>query len=246
MAHIRKWKRWQSIACSHGAFVDREAVKKVLKFRNDFKPEIRIHKGDIYDFSAFRGGTQGTRDEAEQIDPDLRAGAELIGLYSPTDVLIGNHDERIWTWANHHNAVWAKAAMACRNEFLTACQKAGVKRLVDTYDVAKSFIELGDFKVLHGFFYNENALRDHAEVYGNCIIGHLHTPGVAIGRRLDSPRAYCAGMLADAEKLAYSRRRRATLRWGLGFLWGETDGKTTIVNISQCESGNVKNWRLPI
>ncbi len=246
MAHIRKYKRFLAIGCSHGDLVDKHAFEAVMKFRRIFKPETRIHLGDLCDFAAFRTGAGGTHDEATALAPDIAAGARLIREYEPTDLLIGNHDVRVWKMARSKNAIMATAAIALRNEFLTACNQAKVKRVVDRYYIGDSWITLGDTKFLHGFMYGENALRDHAEHFGKCVIAHKHTAGVVGGRRSDNPSCYCVGTLANVPMMEYAGTRRATATWSHGFVYGEYSDKECHICLSQAPQCQAGSWHLPL
>lgn len=245
MAHIRKYKRILFIGCSHGAYLDRKAFDSVMKFKREFKPDTRVHLGDIHDYTAFRGGAVGTRDEAEALGPDIAAGARMIQEYEPTDVLIGNHDQRVWSMAKHPNAIIAHAAACCRNEFLTACEKAKVKRLVDHYNSRRSWLKFGDCTALHGFGRGgENSLRDSAEHFGKCVVAHFHTPGIAHARRSDNAVGYCVGLLADPQKLEYAATLRTYARWNAGLVYGEYSNTDCHLNLS--ERGADGRWVLPI
>ncbi len=242
---MSSYKRFLAFGCSHGSLVDPKAVAKVAKFKAAFKPHTVIHLGDVYDFAAFRHGAPGTKDEAASLAPDINAGSRLIEELEPTNVIIGNHDVRVWKLADHPNAIIAHAAACCRNEFLTACERVHAK-VLDTYDINKSWIELGDTKVLHGFMYNEMAMRDHAEHFGKCMIAHLHRAGADSGRRNDHPTCHCVGTLSSVGRAEYANTRRATARWSHGFTWGEYNDKECHVNLSQCPQGEATNWRLPL
>ncbi len=226
--------------------IEPAAVRAVLKFSKLYKPDRKFHLGDVCDWAAFRSGARGGKDEAAAIGPDLKAGANFILQYAPTDLLIGNHDVRVWEMADHPNAIIAHAAACSRQEFLNACEKSKVKQLVDHYDIGKSWIQLGDTKVLHGFMYNENATRDHAEHFGKCIIAHLHVATIGNGRRSDHPVCYCVGTLANVAAMTYANRRRATSRWSHGFVWGEYSDTECHINLSWAEQGQASNWKLPL
>lgn len=238
------WRRWMAIGCSHGSLADPEAIKRVLEFKEAYQPEIRVHLGDIFDFAAFRSGAPGTRDEAECLVPDIENGCSLIEKFEPTDVLIGNHDERVFKLSGHPNAVMSYAASQARNEFLEACHKINA-HVVDRYDINDSWIQLGDTKLLHGFMFSENAMRDHAEHFGRCVIAHLHVAGSANGRRSDHATCFCVGTLANVPAMEYAKTRRSTARWSHGLAYGEFSDTHCHVEISQCEQGQAKNWRLP-
>ena len=234
-----------AIGCSHGSLADPDAIRAVLKFEEAYKPERKFHLGDIYDFAAFRSGAPGTKDEAEQLGPDIEAGCNLIERYSPTDVLLGNHDERVFQLAKHHNAIVRLAASHARNEFLLSCEKVKA-HLVDHYDINRSWIELGDTKFLHGFgLGGEMAIRDHAEHFGRCVIAHLHRAEFQGARRSDHAVCYCVGTLANIPMMDYAKTKRSTARWSHGFCYGEYSDTHCHVELSQCEQGQAKNWRLP-
>lgn len=245
MNTARGYKRFLAVGCSHGSLVNWKAVEKVLQFKARFKPHRTIHLGDVMDYAAFRNGAHGTRDEAVAIGPDIDSGVRMIEELRPTDVLIGNHDDRVWRLSGHYNAVIAHAAGCAREDFLLACKHVKVERLVDHYDINRSWLMLGDAKLLHGWMYSENALRDHAEHFGKCIMAHLHTAGMASGRRSDHPIAYCTGTLADIPAMEYAKARRATARWSYGFVWGYYNDTSCIAHVSQCAQTELNNWILP-
>ena len=234
-----------AIGCSHGSLADPDAIEAVLRFEAAYKPERKFHLGDTGDYAAFRQGAPGTRDEAERLGPDIEAGCNLLERYRPTDVLLGNHDWRIFDLARSHNAILAYAASQARNELLETCRKVGA-RLIDHYDINRSWIELGDTKFLHGFgLGGENAIRDHAEHFGRCVIAHMHRAESAGARRSDHAIAYCVGTLANIPMMEYAKTRRSTARWSHGFAFGEYSDTHCHIELSRCEQGQAKNWRLP-
>lgn len=247
MANLSKgFKRFMAIGCSHGSLVDPKAVETVMRFKDKWNPHTRVHLGDICDYAAFRNGAHGTKDEAEAIGPDIQAGIRLIHQYEPTDVLIGNHDVRVFKQSSHQNAIIALAASHARNEFLMACDKVKVRRLIDHYDIARSWVTLGDTKLMHGWFFNEMAMRDHAEHFGKCIIAHLHVAGMMNGRRSDNPTCHCVGTLASVERMDYANTRRATARWSHGFAYGEYNDRECHTWLSSAPQGQAGAWRLPL
>lgn len=241
----RRWKKFLVCSCSHGSCEDPAAIAALLKFKSQYRPDFTAHIGDVHDYTAFRHGAPKTKDEAAALGPDIEAGKSLMLRMEPNLVMLGNHDWRVFNLANHHNAILSYAASCARNEFLETCAKVKA-RVIDSYDVRKSFYPLGNFLLLHGWKYNENALRDTVLAYGNVMMGHLHSPMMVHGARVDGTVGYCCGMLADEDKLEYSHTRHQTLRHALGFLWGEYSDTYCQVNISQCESGQAKNWKLPL
>lgn len=238
------FKRFMAIGCTHGALMDQDAFAAVMGFKARFKPDTRVHLGDVSDYAAFRSGAKGTHDEAVQLGPDLEAGIGALREYEATDVLLGNHDIRVWKLAEHHNAVIARAAGSVKAEFLKACEDLGA-RVVDHYHINKSWITLGDTKLLHGFMFNEMAIRDHAEHFGKCVIAHLHRAGIQTGRRADNPVCYCVGTLANIDAMDYASTRRATAAWSHGFVWGEYNDKECHINLCHAPQGQAGAWRMP-
>jgi predicted phosphodiesterase len=242
MANInRKWTKFLCVSCSHGHLGDKSAQEAVLKFQDSYKPETVIHLGDYIDSTAFRSGARGTKDEAEMILPDLRAGLLFLERLRPTHVLNGNHDIRCWDLRGHPNAILSYAASSVVNEILTLRDKLGF-RLVEEYGI-DHYLRFGDATFTHGTWYNQLAVRDYAEHYGKCVMGHLHRVQEMSGRRVDSPTAYCVGYLGDAKKFTYADRRREKSTWSQGFGWGEYSDKECIVNLCR-KSKN--GWRLPL
>lgn len=244
MAYVnRQWRKWMAVGCSHGSLIDPVAAETAILFAERWKPERRLHLGDVFDETAFRTGAKNTPDETASISDDLTAGLDFLECYRPTDILNGNHDDRVWKLAYHYNAIIAHAACSVINEFVSVAQKIGARHITH-YDIRRSWIELGGTKFLHGFMYGEQALRDHAEHFGNCVIAHLHRPGMAPGRRADSPRAYCVSTLADIARLEYAKGRRATSMWAHGLAYGEYCEDECKVWIAQDDMNG--NWNLPL
>jgi len=107
----------------------------------------------------------------------------------------------------------------------------------------RSYVEIGGTKFLHGYMFNVQAIRDHAETYGRCVIGHLHRVGQERARTLDGVSGYCVGMLARFD-MEYAMTRRATLAWSQGFAFGHyTDHQMTI---NLCERTKENPWILPL
>jgi hypothetical protein len=169
----------------------------------------------------------------------------LILEYRPTHLILGNHDIRIFKQAESHNAIVALAAGQARNAFLTAVNKAKVKVFVDSYDIRTARFMLGDTKCVHGWMYGENAVRDHAEHFGKVLFAHLHTAGIARGRRDDSAKGACVGTLANVGLMDYANTRRSTARWSHGLIWGEHSDKECHFWLADGDAETPGAWRMP-
>lgn len=221
MANLgRKYRKFVAIGCSHGHLSDRTALKAVLRFVDSYKPEVRIHLGDFTDQTAFRSGAKGTSDETVSIKDDLAAGLNFLREFRPTHLVNGNHEDRLWRLADHYNEIIARAAGSVVTEICDLAREMGAQH-IDHYSIPRrSGFEMGGYLWCHGWMYSEQAIRDHAEMLGNCVIAHLHRPGDATGRRSDNPTAYCVGWLGDVNRTDYAKARRATTAWQNGYAWG--------------------------
>ena len=109
-AIVRRWRRLLAVGCSHGNHADDTAIAAVLRFRDAWKPHHVVHLGDFVDMTAFRAGARGNNDESEPLAPDVDGGLDFLAALRPTLILCGNHEARLWRWAQHHNAIVAECA----------------------------------------------------------------------------------------------------------------------------------------
>ena len=244
MANItRKWKRFLAVGCSHGNLVDPKSAEAVLEFKARWKPDTIAHLGDFVDVSAFRGGAKGTSDESEPITPDIDAGLLFLEKLRPTILMNGNHEARLWRLQNHHNAIVADCAGQIVNRIRMKADKIKA-RYVQGWSI-RDYAKLGDYKLMHGYIFNENACRDHAEAHGNIIFAHTHRAGVAKGRRDDNPTGLCVGTLSDIPNMDYASANKSTHSWCAGFVWGEYTDNRAVCWLHEQPQGQ-KEWRLPV
>lgn len=210
------WKRFMALGCSHGNFADPEAIAAVLKFKKDFKPHRVIHLGDFIDLSAFMGGTDG---EGEKVRPDLDAGLDFLRDLEPTDVLSGNHEDRLWRDLKSRNELRVLAAETAIEEIETTVLKLHAQ--LYPYSGVWQRMQIANYMFTHGTVYGENAPRDMAEMYGNVIFAHTHKTGQMTGRRIDCPQGISVGTLTRKGAMDYAKNRRATLSWSQGIVYGE-------------------------
>lgn len=210
-------------SCSHGRLADRDALKKIVSFRDEFKPNAVIHLGDFIDTTAFRSGAKGTADEGSDIDSDVLAGLTFLEKLRPTHVLNGNHEHRIWKHLDDPNALISKCANDTAKHLRSFIRDELKARYVDTYNINTSWLKLGPFLLGHGWMHGEHAARDHAQLMGNCIIGHTHSFSVVRGKVAAGATGISVGMLANGEALTYAHQRAATSKWTTSFLSCEYD-----------------------
>lgn len=247
MANItRKWKRLLAVSCSHGPLIDRDARAAVLTFIDRWKPETRIHLGDFCDMTAFRSGAHGTKDESEPIGADVDEGLGFLAAMRATHVFFGNHEDRLVRLSHHYNAIVAECAQGVLERIETRCKLLKADQIT-RYSITEnaSYRLIGGYRFMHGWIYNENAPRDHAESVGNCVFGHTHRAGVAKGRRLDNPTGFCVGTLTRIANMDYAKTRRSTLAWTQGFVWGEYCSNQAQLWLHENPKGTT-TWHLPV
>jgi hypothetical protein len=242
MSQLRGWKKWMAVSCSHGDFIDPEARNAVLKFRESFKPDTVLHLGDFIDAAACRSGAMtdpNSKDRAASVAEDLAEGVNFLHELRPNHILYGNHEARLFQLAGGPNALASHAAALVIDEIEKAARR--LRARLYPYDI-RSFVEIGGTKFLHGYMFNVQAIRDHAETFGKCVIGHLHRVGQERARTIGAASGYCVGMLARFD-MAYAATRRATLAWSQGFGYGYYKDNKMTVNL--CERINGNPWILP-
>lgn len=236
-AIVRPWKKWMAVGCSHAQLADPKALEASLLFKREFKPVVTIHAGDFTDSTAWRSGAKGSKDETEDIGDDVLFGLNYLEQLRPTTVFLGNHDVRGWEKLDHPNAIIRCAAesfVASITDFIREDLKAD---FVDHYDITKSWRQLGNLMVGHGFMFNESAIRDHAEYHGkSCLIAHLHRQGIEQARTARGATGYCMGYLGDPNLFNYANRHKAKSKWTRGWAYGEYCDDCTMVNLYDYES----------
>jgi hypothetical protein len=132
--------------------------------------------------------------------------------------LRGNHDERLWTFANSATGLlrdYAHDGIA-RVEKLVA--KSRAKML--PYDSRIGVLKLGALKVIHGYAAGIGAARKHAIVYRNCLFGHTHNCDVA-GAESDEGVSEARGIGACCRlDMPYNAHQTGKLRHQNAFCYG--------------------------
>lgn len=240
----RNWKRFFAVGCSHGHLADREALDTVLAFRSRWKPDLTIHLGDFLDLSPLMGNGRKAESDRVQIADDFMAGVEFLKELEPDLVFSGNHEDRIYKLQEHTNGIISYAANKVAEE-LDAVLK-DLRADFVPYDIQAGWRKIGDTRFGHGYMFSENALRDHAELVGKCVIAHLHRPGQIRARRLEGATGICTGTLANIPAMAYAKTNKARCAWNHGFVFGEyTEGRKP-ETVSWLMEKGTNGWRLPI
>lgn len=232
------WKRFLALGCSHGQYADPESLSEILRFKREFKPHTTMHLGDALDFTAFRAGAKGTKDATERIEFDLDAGLDFIKELRPNVYFLGNHEDRINRFIGHPDAITSYAAAKVMNEVSETCRK--MRTQIVPYDNELGWLRFGDALFGHGYMFNQNAIRDHAETFGKCVFAHLHRTGIERARQRDGAVGYCVGWLGQKQKAGYAKTFRSRLAWNNGYAWGRYSDSQTIIRLE--EKHAVNGW----
>lgn len=238
----KRWRRFMAVGCSHGNLADKAALAAVLKFKAAWKPDTTAHLGDAFDLTAFRSGAKGTSDETERPKPDVDSGMDFIERLRPQLWLMGNHEDRVYRLRHHYNAIVSELATNICEDIETTAK--AIKCEIVPWSFKQSR-KVGNYSLLHGWFFNENCCRDHAEAFGNCVFAHAHRAGIGKGRRSDNPTGICVGTLANIPNMDYAKARRSTLSWSAGIVWGEYTDSSAVMWLHEQPQGQPE-WRLPI
>ena len=242
---VRKWKRIMAVGCSHSHLIDKQAKANVLKFSEQFKPEIRIHLGDWADTTCFRNGARGTPDESEPIEPDIEDGIGFVfDEFRATLAFSGNHEQRLWHCAGDKDArvSWAAGKLI---GMITDKAKETKCEFVPYTGIWQER-RIGNFTFTHGSGKGGiNALQKHALAYGNICMAHLHTAEQITVQARSRATGICVGtLMAGHDPAEYARQNFNTFRWSYGFAYGETDGRTTQLWLHRHDPESTV-WRLP-
>ena len=111
------------------------------------------------------------------LEEDWEAGCDFISRYFAGGkekwFLRGNHDERLWLLAGSAKGLARDYAQDGIRRVAQLMHKHGAK--VKPYDSAAGVLDVGKLRVLHGYHVGVTACRQHANVYGNCLFGHVHS-----------------------------------------------------------------------
>lgn len=229
-----KYIRGVVVGCTHAQLMIPQAWDALERVFDKWKPRALIHLGDYLETSALRSGAEGTSDEGKDLGLDLEAGFKFLRWYFKRPakrriLALGNHDDTRWDkWMDHPNATKRHLAELLHERAHSEYHALQIHDVLP-YDIKKGWLHYAGANWGHGYMYNENAVRDHAEMVGGITyMAHLHSIQERNGRTVKPSVCRCIGWLGDAEKAGYARLRRNTLSWDNGFLLTEHSEKDTV------------------
>lgn len=204
----------------HGDMADRNSVSALWDFMADWKPTVRIHAGDNYDFRNLRKGASDD-EKAASLEDDWGMGNEFLRTFfdggKESVFLRGNHDERIYDFRGSATGVLRDYASDGCKRLEATVKKCKAKML--PYDSALGVYKLGRLAVVHGYHAGMSACRQHAAIYRNCLFGHVHTIESAPVAALEPAEARSIGCLCIRD-MDYINKKTGKLRWAQGWAYG--------------------------
>lgn len=221
---------------NHGQLACPETTEALATFVSRWKPEVRIHLGDLNDYAAWRKGAS-PEDQEEGIEEDLKHGNYFLRkVLRPTIFMQGNHDIRAEEMMFSRNGDRADNARRAVQSVADTLQEVGCKE-IHRYSVkgkkAKdvNYARIGKLVVTHGFRAGVNATRETARTLGRpgdvVAHGHTHDFSLCTIEHLENSIVGISGMCCmDIDRADYALRRIATTKWCNGWLHGVIDKRT--------------------
>jgi predicted phosphodiesterase len=216
-----KGRRFVVASDNHGDEHDEQTARALWSFLKDFKPEIRVHAGDNWDFRNLRKGASDD-EKAHSLEDDWEAGTDWLRRFfdggRENYFLRGNHDERIWKFRDSATGLLRDYAADGIKRIERVVGQAKAKML--PHDARAGVLRLGHIKVIHGFFAGANAARRHSIAYGNCLFGHTHATDSAPLESVEGPaEARGVGCCCKID-MSYNQHLVGKLRHDNAFCYG--------------------------
>lgn len=215
-----KPRKFVIVPDTHGDMQDTPTVDAFFQFLDDYKPEIRIHLGDAFDFRNLRKGASDD-EKAESLENDWTAGTNLLKRLfkggKENYFLQGNHDARLWDFAESASGLKRDFALYGIERINTLIKLSRATML--PYDARDGVLELGQLRVVHGYHAGVSAAAQHARIYGNVVFGHVHSIDTYQVPGLEQREGRSIGCMCRND-MGYINRKTAKLRWSNGWAFG--------------------------
>ncbi len=218
----------------HGDMQSGTANKAFFNFVDNWKPEIRVCGGDLWDFRALRNKASD-EERRDSLSEDYVLGREWLLKLEATHFLRGNHDERLWDLALTGNGIAADYADDAIIEVNQLMKSLRCKMY--PYDRRAGVLKLGHLKMVHGFSTGANAARRTAQVYGSVLMGHGHAIQHSSIEGLENRVGRMCGCLCQLD-MDYSRAQMGSLVWRHGWAYGVIDKTNGNYHVWQAEDVN--------
>jgi len=170
----------------HYPYEDRRATQIALSFLKDYKPDLLVWNGDIFDFyavSSYEKNPKKKLDIQEEIDygySQMRMWTKELGPTTKHFFISGNHETRMQRLINK-NAPSLASLRSTSIESNIDFKSIGVQYVPNHQD-----LHIGDLMFIHGSVvrrHGGNSARGHYEQYGcSLLMGHTHRLAVLFKR----------------------------------------------------------------
>lgn len=234
------WKKFVACFDNHGDKQLDSTVDVFKQFVSTWKPQLKIHGGDNWDFRPLR--KKVSEDEKrESMLADYHAGMEFLKWYQPNVFVRGNHDERLYELLDARRGIETDFAVEHVEHIEKLLRKFRCKML--PYHKRKGVCRVGHLKIMHGFYAGVTAARRMAMTYGSVLFGHTHAIDTASVEGFEPRVGQNCGCLCDPD-MKYNERQPGTLRQEPGFAYGVVNQKNGLYHYWQARSiGN--RWFIP-
>lgn len=213
--------KFSVVGDNHGDQLDPVAGDAFFRWVATYKPQLRIHAGDAFDFRPIRGKAS-EKERAESMKGDFNEGMKFLKRYfSGGDEKIflrGNHDQRLWRIAKESTGLLRDYAEDLVENIESKLREWKVTML--PYDARLGVFRRGHLQVIHGFKTGVGSAAAHARVYHNVIFGHTHTQDIVPVENIDGPAlAMGTGCLCYID-MPYNETQTNKLRHQQGWVMG--------------------------
>ncbi len=209
-------RRFLCAADNHGDKADPSAVEAFFAFRDYFKPDDVFHLGDCFDWRPFRNGASRT-ELNEGIADDTSAGLEFMRRLNPDVWVMGNHDHRLPREVERCEN--RTLGLLLGNEWDAICKECANIDISIVPWGKRNFLQHGDHKLIHGYHSGLYAARQAAAVYGNVIMGHVHTSDMHRSPHIDGAAGHTSACLCELD-MEYNKGHPNTLKQQNGWVYG--------------------------
>jgi predicted phosphodiesterase len=229
-------RRFVVVSDSHGEH-ENGAVSDVLhQFIGNFKPEIRVHLGDAFDFAWLRTKAS-VEEQRDDIHDDLVMGCAFMRRYKPTHVVWGNHDYRLFRHMTSSNGPMAHLCGVIHDRVMDALPPGCVQVPYGKRGV----LDLGPLRMVHGVNHGVGALRQTLNFYGGAgrtvVMGHVHRVETVSHAHVDGGEGHVCPSICHVD-LEYNIGSPATLAQRNGWMYGTVgDKECSIWHVSIKPSG---------
>lgn len=237
---LLNWDKFIFATDNHGDMADPSAITACSRFVDIWKPTIRVHGGDNFDFRPLRRKAS-EEDRRELMRADFDAGMTFFEMLRPTHYLRGNHCERLWDLAKSKNGPFSEYAGSLATEVESKLAK--MRCIMQPYDRRAGVLKIGKLKLIHGYCAGVTAARRSAQAYGSVLMGHAHSIQSSSIEGLHNRVGRIVGCLCLLD-MEYSRATLASLVHRHGFAYGVVNRKTGEYQVWQAESIN-GTWIIP-